>query len=71
MSVPVTLEVVWIAAVIAVVTGLGSPPAVKIALSVAVGLLAALHVSRHRIGTRAARVLADVALLTPLTVWPT
>jgi hypothetical protein len=46
-----------------------APPAVGVALAASAGLLLLLHGSRRRTGPRLARVLADVALLTPLPAW--
>ena len=52
-----------------VLCGATSPTAVHVALGAAAALLALLHAVRLRTGTRLARVLADVALLTPLATW--
>lgn len=52
-----------------VLCGATSPTAVHVALGAAAALLALLHAVRLRTGTRLARVLADVALLTPLAMW--
>ncbi|WP_439628781.1 hypothetical protein [Gemmata sp.] len=50
-------------------TGATSPAAVRGALGTSVALLLVLHAARHPTGTKHARVLADVALLTPLAVY--
>ncbi len=57
---------------LALVFAAGCDARVSAALAAAVGLLAVVHLARPAVGPRAARVLADAALLTPLpaAVWP-
>jgi hypothetical protein len=45
------------------------PRPVAFALAAAAALLLAVHIAERRIGPQAARVLADLVLLTPLLVW--
>jgi hypothetical protein len=56
-------------AVAVLVSGSTLPVAVHIALGTSAALLMMFHSTRRRTGTKLARVLADVALLTPLLVW--
>jgi hypothetical protein len=56
----------------AVLAALGSPVPVALAVLASTAALAALAVAQTRVSVRAARVLADVVLLSPLlaAVWP-
>jgi hypothetical protein len=56
----------WVAALLAIFLGVRSPRPVALAVAGAVGLLAVLHVMRARVPVELRRVLADVAMLTPL-----
>ena len=62
---PLTLDV-GIAAFASVSLALVGPSSVALCVTVSVLFLLALHRYRKRLGVRAVRVLADVALLTPL-----
>ncbi len=55
---------------IALAVAFASPIAVSIALCAALALMLLLHLYRTRLSLPALRVLVDVALLTPLFVWP-
>ena len=57
---------VWAAGAWAVALTAAGPAPVAAAVAGSVAALAGLHAARHRLGPRAGRVLADVALLTPL-----
>ena len=55
---------------VTLVAALIVPVNVGIALCAALGLMVLLHLGRRKLSVPALRVLVDVALLTPLFVWP-